>query len=410
MTDKPLKILIALQYYIPHRTGLTLYVQRIAEELARRGHQVTVLTARYHLSLPRDEQVINGVRVIRLWAPIRVSRGMVMPAYPWAAWKLVRMHDVVSLHTPTLETALYGIYTRLHTKGLLITHHGDLILPKGAFNRFVQWLTFQLYLVAGWAAHHIVAYSEDYADHSYYIAPFRKKTSTVYPPISIPTPDPQRVEALRRQWLAGTDGAARLIGYAGRFVEEKRPDVLIEALPIIQQQYPGTKIVFAGQYQLKYEHFYTRHQDLIQQHRDSLVFLDLITDEQEVANFYAACDVLALPSDTECFALVQVEAMRCGTPVVSTNIPGAREVVKVTGMGEIAPPGNPQAMAESIIRVLDNPSAYVKPLADIDALFNFKHTVDQYEHYLRSAFEAAQTTGVGALGGKATASKPKVTD
>ena len=58
-----LKILIALLYYVPHRTGLTLHVQRVAEELARRGHEVTVLTARYRLDLPRDEAVINGVRV-----------------------------------------------------------------------------------------------------------------------------------------------------------------------------------------------------------------------------------------------------------------------------------------------------------------------------------------------------------
>ena len=50
--------------------------------------EVTVLTARYRLDLPRDEQVINGVRVVRLWAPIRLSRGMLMPAYPWAAWGL----------------------------------------------------------------------------------------------------------------------------------------------------------------------------------------------------------------------------------------------------------------------------------------------------------------------------------
>lgn len=395
MTDKPLKILIALQYYVPHRTGLTLYVQRIAEALARRGHQVTVLTARYDMDLPRDEQVINGVRVIRLWAPIRVSRGMVMPAYPWAAWKLVQMHDVVSLHTPTLETALYGVYTWLLRRGFLITHHGDLILPAGMFNRFVSWFIFQLYLIAGRCAHHIIAYSNDYADNSYYIAPFRGKTSAVYPPIAIPTPNPQRVEVLRDQWLGGTNGAARVIGYCGRFVEEKRPDVLIRALPLIQQKYPGTKIVFAGQYRLKYEHFYARHQDLIRRHKDSLIFLDLISDEQEVANFYAACDVLALPSDTECFALVQVEAMRCGTPVVSTNIPGAREVVNVTGMGEIAPPGNFQAFGEAIVRVLDHRDAYVRSLAEIDAIFNFEHTVDQYEQWLRSAVKAAREVGSG---------------
>ncbi len=390
MGEQALKILIALQYYVPHRTGLTLHVQRVAEALAARGHQVTVLTARYDPRLPRDEQVINGVRVIRLWAPIRVSRGMVMPAYPWAAFRLVQMHDVVSIHTPMLETAVFAVYTRLLRKGLVITHHGDLILPAGAFNRFIEWFTFQLYKTAGRAAHHIIAYSDDYADHSYYIAPFRHKTTAIHPPIIVPTPNPRRVEELRARWLAGSDGAACIIGYAGRFVEEKRPDVLIRALPIVHRHFPGTKIVFAGQYDIPYENFYERNLPLIEQYREHLIFLGLLTDNQDMADFYAACDVLALPSDTECFALVQVEAMQCGTPVVATDTPGARVVVQRTGMGELVPPRDPRALGEAIIRVLENRAAYVKPRAVIDAAFGIQQTIDGYERLLRDAAEQAR--------------------
>ncbi len=78
-----LKILICLLYYFPHRTGLTIHVQRVAEELVRRGHEVTVLTARYSNDLPRDDTTMHkGVRIVRLWAPIHLSRGMIMPAYP----------------------------------------------------------------------------------------------------------------------------------------------------------------------------------------------------------------------------------------------------------------------------------------------------------------------------------------
>ena len=202
MTDKPLKILFALQYYVPHRTGLTLHVQRVAEGLAARGHQVTVLSARYDPALSRDEQVINGVRVIRLWAPIRITRGMIMPAYPLAAYKLMQMHDVASIHSPMLETPIFAALTRMLNRGLVITHHGDLVLPDGGFNRFVEWLTFQFHKMAGRAAHRILAYSHDYADHSYYIAPFRDKTSAVYPPIDIPNAQPpaSRNPARRVAW------------------------------------------------------------------------------------------------------------------------------------------------------------------------------------------------------------------
>lgn len=390
MADNPLKILIALQYYVPHRTGLTLHVQRVAEALAQRGHQVTVLTARYDKHLPRDEQVINGVRVIRLWAPLRISRGMVMPAYPEAAWRLVKMHDVVSIHTPMLETQIFALYTKLLHKGLVITHHGDLILPDSLLNRFIRWFTFQNYRLAGRAAQHIIAYSEDYADHSYYIAPFRRKTTAVHPPIKIPAADPRQTEELRESWLAGTNGNARLVGYAGRFVEEKRPDILIRSLPTIHQEFPGTRIVFAGQYDIEYEDFYERNLDLVQQYREHLVFLGLLDNDQAVANFYGAVDALALPSDTECFALVQVEAMLNGTPVVATDIPGARVVVQKTGMGEIVPPGDPARLGEALNRVLQNREAYVKPASAIEQDFGFKQTVDGYERLLLDAARQTQ--------------------
>ncbi len=392
MSDRPLKILIALQYYLPHRTGLTLHVQRVAEGLAARGHDVTVLSARYDMKLARDEQVINGVRVIRLWAPIRITRGMIMPAYPEAAWKLVKMHDIVSIHTPMFETFIFAAYTKLLKRGLVITHHGDLVLPGGAINRLVEQITFELYKTAGRAAHRVIAYSQDYADHSYYVRPFREKAVVVHPPIKMPAPQPQVVEELRDKWLRGQNGSAKLIGYAGRFVEEKRPDVLIRALPAIQEMFPGTRIVFAGQYNLEYEKYYEQHLPLIKQHEDSLEFLGLLREPQEVMNFYAACDVLSLPSDSECFALVQVEAMRAGTPVVSTNIPGARIVVQKTGMGEVVEPGNPAAMAAGINNVLGDRSEYVKPLSVIDAAFNLEETIDRYEQHFRYAAEEARKT------------------
>ena len=40
-----MKALLILTYYAPHRTGLTIHVQRVAETLVRRGHEVTVLTS-----------------------------------------------------------------------------------------------------------------------------------------------------------------------------------------------------------------------------------------------------------------------------------------------------------------------------------------------------------------------------
>jgi len=379
--SRPLKILVALQYYLPHRTGVPIHVQRVAEQLVARGHEVTILAARHAIDLPRDE-TINGVRLVRLWAPWRVSRGMIMPAYPWAAWGLIQQHDVVWLHTPMLETALMAVLTRRAGKRLIATHHGDLILPPGWFNRFVRWFTFQNYAFMARRATRLIAYSHDYADHSYYLKPFHERVSVIYPPIEVPDPQPERVAELRERWQK--DGGP-VIGYAGRFVQEKRPDLLIRALEVINQAHPDARVVFAGEYDIRYEDTWERSQALIQRYEEQLIFLGTLSSMQAMANFYAACDVLVLPSDTECFALVQVEAMLCGTPVVMTDTPGGRVPVTVSGMGRIAPRGNWRAIGEAVIDVLAHRAQIVRPRAEIERLFALSETVDRYEKHLRRA-------------------------
>jgi glycosyltransferase involved in cell wall biosynthesis len=375
--ERKLKILICLLYYFPHRTGLTIHVQRVAEELVRRGHEVTVLTSRYRNDLPRDDVSMHeGVRIVRLWAPIRVSRGVIMPAYPWAAYRLMKQHDVVSIHTPMMETALIAVLSKLTGTRLVITHHGDLILPHGLVNNGIRTAVFAMYKVAARRASTILAYSDDYARHSYYLKPFADKVIPNYPPIQMPLANPHRVEELRAEW--SRDGGP-VIGFAGRFVEEKRPDLLIRALEVINRRYPNARIVFAGEYDIRYEDTWERHQDLVNQYRDQLVFLGLMQDPQDMADFYAACDVLALTSDSECFALVQVEAMLSGTPVVMTNTPGGRVPVQVTDMGRLAQQGDWRSIGEAIVQVLDQPEKYRRSREIIENIFSFKETVDTYE-------------------------------
>ena len=374
---------MVLTYYYPHRTGLTLHVKRLTEALVQRGHEVTILAARHNSGLARDED-INGVRVVRLWAPLRVSRGMIMPTFPWALSCLIRQHDLVSVHTPLLEAGLIGILTHLFGVPLVITHHGDLILPAGRFNRFIERSVFQLYRTAANLAHTIIAYSRDYAARSYYLRDYMDKVIPIYPPILIPPPDPAGVERLRES--LGLNGK-KVVGYAGRFVEEKRPDYLLRAIPVIARAFPELCVVFAGEYQIRYEGFFQRCAPLLKQYEEFVHFLGLLTDLQQMADFYRLCDVLALPSGSECLGLVQVEAMLCGTPVVATDIPGARVAVGVTRMGEIVPPHEPAALGEALVRVLQSPEAYVRPRSEIDSIFSLKKTIDQYEGVFQQAVE-----------------------
>jgi glycosyltransferase involved in cell wall biosynthesis len=361
---------------------MQLYIQRISEELVRRGHEVTILTAQHKPELAQDE-TINGVRVVRLKVlPLAISRGMIMPAYPLAAYRLIKEHDVVSIHTPMLETALISMLARLTGRTVIPTHHGDLLLPHGKLsNRLIETVMFMLYNFTAKRAPKIVAYTGDYADRSYYLLPFRKKVKEIYPPITMPEPDLQRAQEMRAQWTLN-DGP--LIGFAGRFVQEKRPDLLIKALDVVAHKHPNARIIFAGEYNIPYENTWELYKPIVDQYKDRLIFLGLVADMQFMADFFAACDVIALTSDSECFALVQVEAMLCGTPVVMTDTPGGRVPVRVTGMGRLAKRGDHVSIGEAISAVLDHPEHYRKSREEIEDVFSFKRTVDQYEEIFRT--------------------------
>ena len=374
------KILICLLYFLPHRTGMQLYIERIAEELVRRGHEVTVLAARHKPELS-PEETINGVRIVRLWVPpIPISRGMIMPTYPYSAYKLIKQHDVVSIHTPMLETAMISVLARMAGKTVIPTHHGDLILPPGMVNRFIRGTMFAMYKFMVKRAPRVVGYTKDYADHSYYLKPFREKVRVIHPPITMPKPNLENAAKLREEW---SHEGGPVIGYAGRFVQEKRPDLLIKALDVIDKKHPNARIVFAGEYDIAYESTWELYQPIVEKYGDKLIFLGLMNDMQFMADFYAACDVIALTSDSECFALIQVEAMLCGTPMAMTDVNGGRVPVTLTGMGELMPPGDYQGMGEAIIKILDDPEKYARTKEQIDEHFSFEETVNRYEALFR---------------------------
>lgn len=378
--NRPLRILIFIHYYFPHRTGLTIHVQQVAEELVRRGHEVTVITTRYLNELPRDEEMHNGVRVIRLWAAFKFSRGMVTPALPLAAYLAMRQADVVSIHTPTPEVGLVAAIAKLAGVNVVATHHGDLVLPKGLMNGIIQGGMFLMFKFMAQNAAQLIGYSQDYADNSYYLKPFLAKTTVNYPPISMPKPDMEAAAQLRKDWQIGD---APIIGYSGRFVEEKRPELAILALETINKTYPNARVVFAGEYDIPYEDTWQRQQPIIEKYKEQLIFLGLLKDRQALANFYAACDVLVLPSDTECFALVQVEAMLSGTPVVMTDIAGGRVPVTVTGMGKLAKKGDAQSIGQAVVAILNEPEKYTKSREHIESSFSFEETVNRYEDLFR---------------------------
>jgi glycosyltransferase involved in cell wall biosynthesis len=77
--------------------------------------------------------------------------------------------------------------------------------------------------------------------------------------------------------------------------------------------------------------------------------------------------------------MVQVEGMLCGAPSIASALPGVRQPVLMTGMGEVVPIGDSAALAEAVIRVLNDRARYTRPRSDIEALFSTPRTAELYE-------------------------------
>lgn len=75
----------------------------------------------------------------------------------------------------------------------------------------------------------------------------------------------------------------------------------------------------------------------------------------ELVALYQTADLFVLPSITETFGIVLVEAMAAGLPVVTTDAPGCRDIIRNGRDGLMVPPGDPAALADTVARVLADP-------------------------------------------------------
>jgi len=376
-----MKILTVLTYYRPHTSGLTIYAERLARAFVRRGHQVTVMTTHYDPSLP-SEEMMEGVKVIRVPVAARVSKGVLAPTFGLVATKLVAQHDVVQLHLPQFDAPGVALRARLFGKPAVLTYHCDLLLTRTWFNRFVNAVVNFQNNMAGRLANHIVTYTQDYADNSSYLSRYASKLTPILPPVELPVPAPQAVSAFAD--IHRTKERRPVIGMAARLAAEKGVEVLLDALPKILEKYPKAQVLFAGTYQnVMGEQAYSdrlmpRIREFeIQGHWTFLGNLDPV----QMAAFYPNLDVLTVPSlnSTEAFGLVQIEAMMNGVPSVPSALPGVRRPVQMHGMGIVSQIGDSASLAESILGVLDDPKKYRGDIEAIKRSYDPDSIAQEYE-------------------------------
>ncbi len=355
-----MKILTVLTYYRPHTSGLTIYAERLASAFVKRGHQVTVMTTQYDPSLPREE-MMDGVRVIRVPVMFRLSKGVIAPTFGWVATKLVAEHDVVQMHLPQFDAPGVAFRGRLFRKPAVLTYHCDLLLPPGLFNRLVNLVIKWQNNMAALLSNQIVTYTQDYADHSSYLSRYEFKLRTILPPVELPMVDKAATQSFAKAHRL--PDRKPVIGMAARFAAEKGVEVLLDALPVILKKYPKAQVLFAGTYQnvMGEQAYAERLMPRIREFESQghWTFLGNLNPEQ-MAAFYPNLDLLVIPSlnSTEAFGLVQIEAMMNGVPSVASALPGVRMPVKMHGMGRVAKIGDAASLAESVLEVLNEPEKF----------------------------------------------------
>ena len=376
-----MNILMAIDYYRPNVSGLTLYVEHLSEGLARRGHAVSVLTNRHAPELPR-ESVENGVRVVRAPVVARVGKALVAPSIVTRALAELRRSDVLHLHSPAANAIPVSFLAGALRVPVVVTYHCDLQLPPSGGPDLVGLLARASEHFALERADRVITYTEDYARNTGPLAQRLEKVGWVLPPVTDPPRTGRSPAEIRARF--GILGKPVIL-FLGRFAEEKGLPVLLTAFEDVRRRFPEAVLLLAGAREVAGETVWDRVAPLASD-PSSGVLAPGIVPPAEISDLFAVADVLALPSinSTESFGLVQVEAMLSGVPVVASDLPGVRQPARLTGMGEIARIGDAEDLARQLLAVLSSPGKYRRDAKEIRAIFPPEKTLDFYEGLYRS--------------------------
>ncbi len=224
------------------------------------------------------------------------------------------------------------------------------------------WYQIGLPLLPGWndrmatrlPALGILACSQAAADAQARLTPARP-LRVVYPGVELERFEPEQLpsppEARRRLGLPMT---GPLIGIVGRLQRWKGMHVLVEALPEILQAHPDAHcVVVGGDHALEPD-----YPPFLQERISTLGLTDKVTLaglQKNVPEWMQAMDVFVHASDHEPFGIVVIEAMALGKPVVAGNAAGPTEVITDGVNGLLTPYGDAPALAQAVLRYLDDP-------------------------------------------------------
>ncbi len=379
-----MKILISLTYYSPYISGLTRTAQTIAEGLAQKGHQVTILCIKHDHKLSNTE-VLNGVRIIRARPMMKISKGFLSGDFLLKTLKEVKKTDAVLINLPQPEGCWVAWWAKLRRKQVTALYQCDVVLPGGIFHKYIQELADLLNGVTLRLADKIIVGTQDYAEHSRLVKHYLNKTEGVLFPIEEISRQPKKASPKLFKFKKGDKKI--LAGLAGRMAAEKGIEYAIEAVSLFNNTNPEkkAKLLIAGPPNPVGEEIYRQKiLGLVKMHKDDVIMLGQLKD-WEMQHFYRILDMLLLPSLnlTESLGIVQVEAMREGVPAIVSDLPGVRVPVQLTGMGIITPPADSKSLSQAMAEIVNHKDKY-QHRETARKMFDYQTALNIYEAIILS--------------------------
>jgi glycosyltransferase involved in cell wall biosynthesis len=159
--------------------------------------------------------------------------------------------------------------------------------------------------------------------------------------------EPGTVESLKKELGQSPDD--RLVVHVGNIRPHKGHAILVDAARLIAQARTDVTIVSIGGE--KHTGDLSRLRGLAQ----NIPRLRFLGRREDALAFIAAADVLVNPSTVEGLPVTLLEAMALSTPIVATAVGGVPSVVRDGETGLLVPPGDPAALADATLRILDDP-------------------------------------------------------
>ena len=365
-----MKVLFVSEFYAPHVGGGEVLVQRLAEELARRGHGVTVVTARLPDTGLREE--VNGVSIRRVPCPRPGARYFfTLTALPLVA-RLAASADLV--HTipynaappAWLASALAGT-PRVITVLEVLGARWHLFRGRGAtawFHRLAEYCVVRL----PFGAHVCISAATRSDLVRSGVDP--AVTSVIYCGVDrelfAPRPESRR---RTRAALGFTDADFSYL-YFGRPGMTKGLRHLVAAVPEIARRIRGARAVFilARDPAPEYRRVMRDIAALAAANRP--LVMDPVPRER-LPDYIAAADCVVIPSLTEGFGLSAAEACAMEVPVVATSAGALPEVV--SGRFVLVEPGSSAALAAGVEKIKDGDYRSSPPRT-----FTWERAVDDY--------------------------------